>query len=272
MSRSWDNDINSLPSTLPPAFAPSATATDEVSDHIQPIWLVLAGMVTIAAWQLPFGNYIAYPFTILATWFHEMGHGLMALLMGAQFDRLLIYPDGSGVAYHTSPAGDFLLGRIKDALVAAAGPMGPPIAGAAFILASRRFKTAHISLLLLGAAMLLATLIWVRSLFGFISIPLMGLLIMAIGLRAPRWTQEFTIQLLGVQACISTFHQLDYLFMSQGIIGGQVMLSDSSQIAQNLLLPYWFWGALMAIGSVVLLLGSLYLAYRPTRLKAPASI
>lgn len=219
-------------------------------------WLIAAAIATVLLWQVPWGNYILYPFTILATWFHEMGHGLTALLLGGQFERLLIEPNGSGVAFHR---GALFLGPIGRALVAAGGPMGPPIAGAALILASRRFKTAHLSLLVLGSLLIVSAVIWVRSLFGLVAIPLLGLLILGTALRTPRWFQGFAIQFLGVQACISTFHQLDYVFSRTA---GPGSLSDSSQIAQQLLLPYWFWGALMAIASLVLLVQSLRIAYR----------
>ncbi|MBW4612386.1 MAG: M50 family metallopeptidase [Desmonostoc vinosum HA7617-LM4] len=219
-------------------------------------WLIGAAIATILLWQIPAGNYILYPFTILATWFHEMGHGLMALLLGGQFQKLQIFGNGSGVAsYAISRA----LWPIGPALVAAAGPMGPPLAGAALILASRSFKVASLSLKILGGFLLLSTLIWVRSPFGFAAIPLLGLIILGMALKAPRWAQGFAIQFLGVQACVSTYHQLDYLFSySAGPLG----LSDTAQMQKYLLLPYWFWGGLMAIASLVILVQSLRIAYR----------
>ncbi len=225
-------------------------------DRMGLTWLIAAAIATIILWQFPIGNYILYPFTILATWFHEMSHGLMAVLLGGQFRKLEIFGDGSGVA---SYAMSLALAPIGPALVAAAGPMGPPIAGSALILASRSFQTATLSLKILGGFLLLSTLIWVRSLFGLIAIPLLGLIILAIAFKAPRWLQGFAIQFLGVQACVSTYHQLDYLFSySAGPLG----LSDTAQIQQRLLLPYWFWGGLMAIASLVILVQSLRIAYR----------
>ncbi|BAZ27091.1 hypothetical protein NIES4073_80070 [Kalymmatonema gypsitolerans NIES-4073] len=225
-------------------------------DRMGLTWLIAAAFATIILWQVPAGNYILYPFTILATWFHEMGHGLMALLLGGQFRKLEIFGNGSGVA---SYAMSLSLAPIGPALVAAAGPMGPPIAGAALILASRSFKAANLSLKILGGFLLVSTIIWVRSLFGIVAIPLLGLIILGIALKAPRWVQGFTVQFLGVQACVSTYHQLDYLFSySAGPLG----LSDTAQIQQRLLLPYWFWGGLMAVASLVILVQSLRIAYR----------
>ncbi|MBD2594770.1 M50 family metallopeptidase [Nostoc spongiaeforme FACHB-130] len=219
-------------------------------------WLVAAAIATAVLWQVPGGDYILYPFTILATWFHEMGHGLMALVLGGQFHKLEIFSNGSGVATYSIVRS---LGSLGPGLVAAAGPMGPPIAGAALIMASRSFKAASLSLKVLGSFLLLSTLIWVRSWFGLLAVPLLGLIILGISLKAPRWMQGFAIQFLGVQACVSTYHQLDYLFSySAGSLG----LSDTAQMQRYLLLPYWFWGGLMAIASLIILIQSLRIAYR----------
>jgi hypothetical protein len=219
-------------------------------------WLVGAAVATAVLWQIPGGDYILYPFTILATWFHEMAHGLMALLLGGRFQELQIFSSGSGFARYAFPNN---WDPIRRALVAAAGPMGPPIAGAILIMVSRSFKTATLSLKILGGFLLFSTLVWVRSLFGFIAISILGIIILAMGLKAPRWLQGFIIQFLGVQACISTYHQLDYLFSYNA---GSLGLSDTAQIQQQLLLPYWFWGALMAVASLVILVQSLRFAYR----------
>jgi hypothetical protein len=219
-------------------------------------WLVGAAIATTILWQFPGGDYILYPFTILATWFHEMGHGLMALMLGGNFQKLQIFSNGSGVAsYAISSA----LGPIAPGLVAAAGPMGPPIAGAALILASRSFKTASLSLKILGGFLLFSTLVWVRSWFGLIAIPLLGLIILGVALKTPRWVQGFVIQFLGVQACVSTYHQLNYLF---SYTAGPLGLSDTAQMQRYLLLPYWFWGGLMALASLAILVQSLRVAYR----------
>ncbi len=218
-------------------------------------WLMAAALVTIVLWQIPQGDYILYPFTILATWFHEMGHGLAAIILGGDFRQLQINGDGSGFAVYS---GRLYLGSIGRALVAAAGPMGPPIAGAGLILASRSFQTASLCLKILGGFLLFSVLIWVRSLFGIVAITLLGLIILGISLKSPKWMQGFVVQFLGVQACISTYHQLNYLFSSNA---GPRALSDTAQIQRQLFLPYWFWGGLMAIASLVILVQSLRIAY-----------
>jgi len=225
-------------------------------ERIRLLGLIGAATVTIALWQVPGGNYILYPFTILATWFHEMAHGLMALLVGGKFDRLIIFPNGSGIAYYSGP---LFFEPISTVLVASAGPMGPPLAGAGLIIASRNPKASSVVLKFLGIFMLFSALVWVRTIFGFVAILLMGAIVLGISFMRSQGMRNFAVQFLGVQACVATYVQIDYLFSySAGPLG----ISDTGRIQQILLLPYWFWGVLMAVGSIFILITSLRIAYR----------
>ena len=48
-----------------------------------------------------------------ATYAHEMGHGLTAVIVGGEFEYFKMWADGSGVAMHLSPGGvrSALVGR-----------------------------------------------------------------------------------------------------------------------------------------------------------------
>lgn len=220
-------------------------------------FLLAIGAISIALWQTEEGRYALYPFTILATWFHEMGHGLAAILTGSEFERLVIYPDGSGVAYSLRPSDGY---GITNAFIAASGPLGPAIAGAILIVSSRTAGATKVALTLLGAALLISTLIWVRSMTGWLILPALGLAILALALRGPAAWQHFGIQFLGVQASISVWQQFGYLFSTGGVEPGQ--MSDTAAIASVLLLPYWVWGATISAMTVALLLWSLRVTYR----------
>ena len=60
--------------------------------------LLLAVATIIVVWQLPYGPQVLYPLSLLATFAHELGHGLAALLAGEEFEYLLLHADGSGLA------------------------------------------------------------------------------------------------------------------------------------------------------------------------------
>jgi hypothetical protein len=222
-------------------------------------WLLAAAACTVVIWQLPNGNYFFYPFSILATWFHEMGHGVSAALLGGKFEQLLLFPDGSGMAAHRGP---LYFGDWGKAAVAAGGPLAPALAGAWFIISGRSPGYARFSLLLLASVLLISTIVWVRSPFGLLAIPLWTLLIMIIALQFSRAVQMFSIQFLGVQACVSSYQQVGYLFMDKAEIHGQLMLSDTAKIAQYIGFSYWFWGIVLALASLLILLLSLRWAFR----------
>ncbi len=229
-------------------------------DRRQRIGLLLGiALASVILWQTTLGSFLLYPFTILATWFHEMGHGLAALLTGREFERLQIFSDGSGVAESLRPADGY---RVIDAVVAASGPLGPAIAGAVLIICSRSPAATRNALAALGAALLLSTLIWVRSLTGWLVLPALGLAFCLLALRGSLPWQRFVIQLIGVQACISVWKQFDYLFSPGGNVGGELQRSDTGAIADVLLLPYWVWGACISVAILALLWWSFRFAFR----------
>jgi hypothetical protein len=229
-------------------------------DHRQRVTLLLGiALVSVLLWQTMLGGFLLYPFTILATWFHEMGHGMAAMLMGRGFERLMIFADGSGVALSLRPADGY---RLTDALVAAGGPLGPAVAGAALIISSRSPAATRNALAVLGAALIVSTLIWVRSLTGWLVLPALGMAIVALAWRGSAPWQNFVIQLIGVQACISVWRQFDYLFSPGGTVGGQLQRSDTGAIAEALLMPFWFWGASISLAILALLWWSFRIAFR----------
>jgi hypothetical protein len=228
--------------------------------HRQRIGLLMGiAVASVILWQTSIGSLLLYPFTILATWFHEMGHGVAAMLTGSSFERLLIFPDGSGVAQSMVPAD---ASGLTNALIAASGPLGPAIAGSLLIIASRTDKATRAALSVVGLALIISTVIWVRTLTGWLILPALGIAILALATRGTAAQQRFGIQFLGVQACISVWQQFGYLFSAGGSIGGELHRSDTSAIADALLLPYWFWGAAISAAIVVLLWWSFAVAFR----------
>jgi hypothetical protein len=223
--------------------------------------LLLLGiaLASIMLWQTALGSLLLYPFTILATWFHEMGHGIAAMLTGRRFDRLLVFADGSGVALSLRPVDGY---RSTDALVAASGPLGPAIAGALLILSSRSPAATRGALAVLGVALVGSTAIWVRSPTGWLVLPGLGIVIAALAWRGSRPWRRFALQLLGVEAAISAWQQFDYLFSPGGNVGGELHRSDTGAIADVLLLPYWFWGATISAAILALLWWSFRMAFR----------
>ncbi len=228
--------------------------------------LVLAGLVVVMLPALPLGNYLIYPFVILATWFHEMGHGLTALASGQEFRQLMIFPSGSGVA-ESRVAAD--ASPLTLAAIAAGGPLAPSVAGALLILASAHQRLWRPVLWLVAAAILASVAIWVRSPVGYAMLPLVAALLGLVAWRAKPGLARFTLQFLGVLAAMSMLRDFRYLFTERAVIEGRSVLSDTGQIAAVTGLPHWLWAALILLVSAVMVGAALKYALAEKRLKPP---
>lgn len=228
--------------------------------------LVLAGLVVVMLPSLPFGAFLIYPFAILTTWFHEMGHGLTALATGQQFEQLMIFASGSGVA-QSQVAGD--ASRFTLAAIAAGGPLAPSLMGALLILASAHSKLWRPVLWLSAAAIMLSVAIWVRSPVGYAMLPLVAAMIALVAWRGSPGFARFALQFLGVLGAMSMLRDWRYLFTESAVIEGRAILSDTGQISAVLGLPHWFWAGVILLVSAVLVGAALKYALAEERLRPP---
>ncbi len=228
--------------------------------------LIALTAVTFIVWQIPLvGRYILYPFVILGTWFHEMGHGLAAIVLGGSFEQLQIFSDGSGLATHS---GSLFFGSFGRALVAAAGPLGPPLAGTLLISLSNRPNIHKYLLYAVAGLIIVSVLIWVRSFYGLLVLPVYAAALIYIGLKGQPVWQKVAVQFIGVQGFFSVYQSLGYLFSSGGVVDGSSIMSDTGVIADSLFLPHWIWAGLIIALSAYLFVVSLRGAYG----KEPAAV
>lgn len=232
---------------LPGAGLPQASA--EVA-ATQARRVLLASMgITAALWVLPGGELIGYPLVLLSTYVHEMGHGLAAILVGGRFESLRVFSDASGVAL-TATSG----GRISRAVVSAGGLVGPAVAAAIGFYVGRHARWSRVLLVIGGVLVIITSVIWVRSLVGWaVALGLAATsLLIGLAVRQDHWSQLWVI-LLSVQLALSVFSRGEYLFAGTAATGAGVGLSDSAAIADALVGPYWFWGGVCGLFSLLVL-------------------
>lgn len=213
--------------------------------------LFLSAAAIALLWQIPYGQQLLYPLTLLATFSHEMGHGLTAMLLGERFDHLLLHADGSGMAiWHGNP------GRITTALIAAGGLVGPTVAGIALLLLSRSPRYARAMLATLAALVTLSVVVWLRNPFGAVFLLALAATLALAAKVLPDAAAAFVLHLIALTLCLSWFSDLDYMFSVQAMVDGVAQPSDSAVMANALGLSYWFWGGVVAAFSLaVALLG-----------------
>ncbi len=237
----------------------SETLTGTVSDLsegqlIRVFWAAV--ILSLLVPRVPYGRLLLYPFALLGTWAHEMGHGVTALLAGGSFRRLEIHRNLDGLAW-SSGVGPF--GR---AVVAAGGLLAPAVAGGLVIVLGAQESTAPWILAGLAVAVLASVVLFVRNTFGWIALALTGLALIPVASLAPEVIRVFIAQLVGIQFCVASWGSLNYMFTKNFYRNdGTLTDSDTQTIANVLLLPYWFWGGLIAGMSLLILAGSFYLAW-----------
>ena len=220
----------------------------------------VAVLVSVVLPRIPFGRNLLYPFALLGTWAHEMGHGLVGLVVGGGFERLEIYRDLGGVAFIGG------VGSLAGVLVSAGGLLGPALFGAAVIVLGARTGPARWVLAGLGLIVLLSAALVVRNAFGFVAMALIGAALVGIGLKAPDTARIGLSQLVGVQFCLASWGTLDYMFTKNFERDGRVVDSDTQNIADVLVAPYWFWGGVVAAASAALMFWAFHRAWiRPFR-------
>ena len=222
--------------------------------------LTLSIAVIVVLWQVPGGAQLLYPLTLLATLAHELGHGLTALLVGARFESLALYPDGSGIARWTGSPG-----AIGTALIAAGGLVGPSVAGVVLLCLSNWQRFVRRLLVLLALLAALVVVMWVRNPFGILFV-LSAATVMIIASRVlADGAAAFLLNLVAVTLCLSLFKDIDYMFSEFAIVDGITRTSDSAAIAAALWLPYWFWGASVMVFSLALLILGVWMTNRSVR-------
>jgi hypothetical protein len=189
-------------------------------DPIELRTVAVALLASLLLWELPFGGFVLYPFKLLATWLHELSHGIAMLLTGAGFDYILIYRDTSGLAYaHRS------VGPVGSAIIAASGYMGTALWGAVLLVATPTARAAKRALLVLAALLVASAFTLIAALpddaFGPWAIGLFGAAVAACALLAPDRWRLAVAHFLAAQACVNALLDIRVLLRPSQVVGGQ---------------------------------------------------
>jgi len=220
--------------------------------------LVIALLASLFLWNLPFGGLLLYPFKLLATWMHEMSHGVVMLMSGAGFDYIEIYRDTSGMAHAESAAG-----RSGSAAIAAAGYMGVPLLGAIMLVIAQTRQRARGVLLVLGAVMTGSAIMYIANTFGIVVTLIGGGVCLAIAAFPNERVATFAVNFIASQACINAVLDIRVLFRSNLVVNGEIMgASDAHNMAAHSFGTPWMWACVWLVWSFVLFYVALLLAHQ----------
>src|SRR5215471_560434 len=226
----------------------------------QAMTLLLAAVLSIALWFIPFAEILSYPFRIFVTFIHEGGHALAALATGNSVQSLSVAMNGSGETYTTQG------GVISQMIVSSAGYIAAMTYGALLLVLIRRSVAAR--LVLVGSSLIVFSL---TTIFGVIK-PIMagtwgslsglpftlvaGVLIsaglFAVARFASARVATFLVSFLAVQCVLNALLDLKTVFFLSSPFAATVP-TDALNMANATGIPALFWSVLWIAASVLIL-------------------
>ncbi|MCL2326568.1 MAG: M50 family metallopeptidase [Proteobacteria bacterium] len=232
---------------------------------------LLISALVIGLYFVPYGYYVLYPMWLVYTFVHEMGHGIAAMLIGGEFVKMQMWLDGSGMATNMVP-GD--ASRLSRAFVSFGGLVAPAIVASVCLILGRFPKASRIGLYVFAAISLLSVLLVVRNFFGIFFVLACGAAVFAIAkFTKSDHTPQYTMLFIALTLLTAVFSRGGYLFTDTAMTANGPMPSDVGKISEYLFLPYWFWGGLIGLISVaILVLGILGFFEKPDPKSPPKAI
>ncbi len=225
--------------------------------------LLIATVITLALWFLPYVGVLTYPVRLFVTFIHEGSHVLASLLTGGSVKSLTIASDGSGVVYSV-PSGWF--GAM---LTSSAGYLGSTAFGVLLLFLIRTGVSAK--KVLFGSAAFIAVM---TLLFGILS-PLWNVFSLQVGFGSIAFTiaagavltaglfalgkyssakvANFSVAFLAIQCLLNALFDLKTLFFINSPIGGMDLQTDATNMANATGLPAFAW-VLIWIGISILMI------------------
>lgn len=196
---------------------------------------LLLAAVVYAAWSTVF----VWPLRLFVVLLHEVSHGLAAVATGGRIVSIELSPAEGGLC---TTAGGWPV------VVLSAGYLGSALWGALLlVLGFRGTPRAHRALAaLLGVALVLLTLVYVRSAFGFLYGLAAGVLLLGVARWLPEGASSFVLRLLGVTSLL--YAPWDIV---SDLILRSVPASDASALARMTGIPALAWGVLWLAASVL---------------------
>lgn len=225
--------------------------------------LLIATLITIGLWFIPYADYLVYPVRLFVTFIHESSHALVALLTGGSVQSLTIFADASGVVYSGGQ------GWFGGLLTSSAGYLGTTIFGVLMLLLIRRSYSPRIVLYASGSLIALVTLVFgiVSPVFHIFSlnVPLSGMvftvcagtfLALALFTLAKFATPKianFAVAFLAIQCLLNALSDLKTVFFINAPFVGSDISNDAANMTAATGIPAIFWVVIWIVISLVLI-------------------
>ncbi len=208
---------------------------------------IVIGLVALVFWN----SAVVYPLRVFVVFLHEISHGLAAAFTGGRIVAIGLTFDEGGVCI-TQGGSRFLILN--------AGYLGSLFWGALFLVLSARTRASREITGVVGAFVLVVTLLYVRSWFGFVYGLLAGAALILAAVKLPRDVVDDLLQGIGVVSCL--YAVWDVL---SDVVTRDVPGSDASALGRLTGIPGVLWGIAWIAVSLVVVFFALRLVARGPR-------
>jgi hypothetical protein len=181
-------------------------------------------------------SFVVYPFRIFVVFLHEISHGLAAVLTGGSIESIGLSFDEGGVC-RTRGGWPFLILN--------AGYLGSLFWGATFLVLGERRRRSRTVIGLVGAFTLMATVLYVRTLFGFGYGLLAGGALLAVAARLRPAVSEVLLAAIGATSALYAVWDI-----ASDVLFRHANASDAAGLAQLTGIPAIVWGVAWIVVSV----------------------
>lgn len=254
----------------------------KIADDARPqlMLLLLATVITIVLWFIPFAEYLVYPIRLFVTFIHESSHALIAVLTGGSVQSLTISMDGSGVVY-SAPGG-----TIGALLTSSSGYLGSTAFGVLMLYLIRRSFSPNKILTALGIFVAAMTVVFtvISPVFNFLSLQasfssivftiiaggLLAAALVGLGIYSSLRVTNFAVAFLAVQCLLNALSDLKSVFFINAPLVGSDMHTDAANMAAASGIPGIMW-VVIWIGLSLLMISLGLRLYAVSQNKAAAN-
>jgi hypothetical protein len=204
---------------------------------------ILVAIVALLFWD----TILVYPLRLFVVFLHEISHGLAAVATGGRIVRIEL-TSAEGGACVTQGGWRFV--------VLNAGYLGSLAWGVLFLLLAGRTKRDREIVAGIGAFLVVVTLLYVRTLFGFAYGLVFGAALVLVAWKLPSWSDTL-LKTIGVVSCLYGVWDVfsDVFFRS-------ARGSDAGALGRLTGIPAVVWGALWVVLDVAVVVMALRVATR----------
>ncbi|MCB1602005.1 MAG: M50 family metallopeptidase [Xanthomonadales bacterium] len=227
-------------------------ANTQIEEHPLVALLGLAVLAAVLMWLG--GSPWTAPLEILVVFFHEASHALMTLVTGGKVVSMQVTVERGG---------EVLSAGGSRFLILSAGYLGSLLIGAALLVAGMRSRHDRAILAVVALFMALATVLFMRNLFGFGYGMAMAVALLAIAGFLPEQASDFSLRLIGVMSLLYVPRDI----FSDTIERSQLQ-SDARMLAEEFGGGTWLWGGLWLLASLLICYLAVRWSLRPRRRSA----